>query len=177
MTVRVVDDVDDLPFSSRPAECICLRSGLATHCPALPTALRSSPKALVTFLGRLPTARHRSILSAHSHSILISKLKPNVLSSWVMFFLYPRSQPPTRCSERMLVGATRAITQHKVDRLGCNSPSSPARCTRAKRLGRFTTATARNRCGAIQRPTGLGAFSLPSFPGRPARIISCCTSS
>jgi hypothetical protein len=32
-------------------------------------------------------------------------------------------------------------------------------------------------CGAIQRPTGLGASSLPSFPGRPARIISRCTSS
>jgi hypothetical protein len=40
------------PFPSRPVECICLRSGLATHCPALPTALRSSPKALVTFLHR-----------------------------------------------------------------------------------------------------------------------------
>ena len=43
-------DVDGLPLPSRPVECICLRSCITTHCPALPTAVRPGPKALVTFL-------------------------------------------------------------------------------------------------------------------------------
>jgi hypothetical protein len=38
-------------FSSLPVECLCLRSGIATHCPAVPTALRFSPKALAPGCG------------------------------------------------------------------------------------------------------------------------------